>query len=102
MNETSLIRDEEGFEIPEEYTLSSEKDCLMSLSLFEYNRWLNKKGASAERYRLECIKNHLTWKAMSKPKKIISSYYDSATNSLIAKQGFTFNAQKCEFEKVRK
>jgi len=93
--------DSEGFEIPEEYSLASEKDCLMSLSLFEYNRWLNKSGTIAELYRLECFKNHLTWKAMTKPKEIIASYYDPTTNSIIAKQGYTFNAQKCEFERLR-
>jgi hypothetical protein len=38
---------------------------------------------------------------MTPKREIVASFYDPATNSIIAKPGYIFNAQKCEFEKVR-
>jgi len=97
-----IITDSEGFEIPEEYLpLATEKDRLMSLSLFEYNRFINKKGAIAELYRLECIKNHLIWGAMTEPKEIVASYYDPETHSIITKPGYTFDSKTCTFWRLK-
>jgi len=86
--------DSEGFEIPEEYSLASEKDCLMSLSLYEHNRWLNKMSASAERYRLECIKRHLTDKTMTQP-MVLHTIYHSSTNTIELQPGYIFDSKTC-------
>jgi len=95
--------DSEGYEIPEEYLpLATEKDVLMSLSLFEYNRYINKTGAIAERYRLECIKQHLINGAITPHTEPIASTYNPETNSIEAKPGYSFNSNKCLFEKVLK
>jgi hypothetical protein len=92
-----------GFEIPEEYTLRSQKDCLMSLSLVEYNNYISKNGIFAEYYQLECIKNHLVWGSMTKKKKIIASTYNKINNSIDLKEGFIFihNRDICGCIKVQ-
>jgi len=102
MSEDSIHYDSDGFEIPDEYwPLMTEKESLMCLSLVEYNKWINKTGAIAEQYKLECIKQHLLNGSMTPKSEPKGSTYNPETNSIEIKSGYTFDPKSCTIFKVR-
>lgn len=90
------------FEIPEYYNIAIDKDILLSLSIAEYNIYINLGDKEARQFKLKCFKRHLKDNAMTTPKEIKSCYYDINTKSIIAKEGYIFNPRTCIFERVTK
>lgn len=88
-------------EVPDDFIVSDEKERLMTLSLNEYNKYINMGKLEARKYYIQCIIRRLENPSGNAMKESVSSIYDKLTNSIQAKEGYTFNDYKFRFEKVK-
>lgn len=93
----------DDFELPEGWDQSTPLSRAKSLSLREYNKYINfKSPEKAKIFHNNCIISHL--KNLENPKKveIKSSKYDPVTNSIILSDGYSFDERACTIWRSKK